>query len=280
MATDLSGFTRSELSFEGESRTVFRRGQGPAVVLLHEVPGLHPGVLRFANALCAAGMSVFLPSLFGEPGKKMTAGYVASSMLRACVMREFTVFTSEKISPITSWLACLTRHAHVECGGPGVGVIGMCITGGFALALMVEPSVVAPVLCNPSLPFALSPSKKRDLGVDVETLARAKARSKAENVCLLGLRFSEDIAVPRARFQRLREEFGENFQAIEIDSRRGNAHGIGVLSHSVLGAHHVNRPEHPTADAERRTIAFVRERLIAPSGSEEESAATTGIAAQ
>ncbi|MFZ5895003.1 MAG: dienelactone hydrolase family protein [Myxococcota bacterium] len=269
MASEFYEFTRGELSFEGETRPVFRKGQGPAVILLHEVPGLHPGVFRLADVLCEAGLTVFLPSLFGEPGRPFTAGYVATSMVRACVMREFAVFSRSKTSPVTSWLACLARHAHRECGGEGVGVIGMCITGGFALALMIEPSVIAPVLCNPSLPFALTPSRKRDLGVDAETLERAKARSEAGKICVLGLRFSGDIAVPHERFQRLREEFGENFQAIEIDSRPGNSHGIRVFAHSVLGADHVERPGHPTLDAERRTIAFLCERLIGHSGLEQ-----------
>ncbi|MDO8578122.1 MAG: dienelactone hydrolase family protein [Dehalococcoidales bacterium] len=262
MSNDLSGFKRIELSFMNETRVVFRKGEGPAVIVMHEVPGLYPGVIRFANALCDAGFTVWLPSLLGEPGKDVNPYYIASSMVRACVMREFTVFATSKNSAVTSWLRLLAKHANNECGGAGVGAIGMCLTGGFALAMMVDGVVLAPVVCNPSLPFALSPTRKRDLGIDNETLAQAKARSVADNICVLGLRFTADIAVPKQRFQRLRDEFGDNFIALEINSASGNPHGISRFAHSVLGLNYNAEPDHPTVEAELQTINFLKERLI------------------
>ena len=51
------------------TRPVYRRGAGPAVIVIHEMPGLHPLVLRFASRVAAAGMTVFCPHLFGEAGK-------------------------------------------------------------------------------------------------------------------------------------------------------------------------------------------------------------------
>ncbi|HET9955476.1 MAG TPA: dienelactone hydrolase, partial [Polyangiaceae bacterium] len=210
------------------------------------------------------GLSVWMPSFFGTAGRKLSGPYIAGSMLRACVMREFSVFKKNTNSPVTSWLRALARHVHRECGGRGVGALGMCLTGGFALAMMVEESVIAPVLCNPSLPFALTPARKGDLGVDSATLARARARSIEGGVCLMGLRFTEDIAVPHERFQRLREEFGEHFIAIEINSGSGCAEGLSRLSHSVLGADFVADPQHPTALAESRAVTFIRDRLMAP----------------
>lgn len=262
MPQDLSDFDRLELTFENETRSVFRKGKGPAVIVMHEVPGLHPGVVRLANAFCDAGLTVWMPSLFGKPGKEVNASYIAASLVRCCVMHEFTVLATCKNSPVTSWLRCLARHAHTECGGPGVGAIGMCMTGGFALAMMVEEAVLAPVVCNPSLPFALTPDRKRDLGIDEDTLVRAKTRSATQGICVLGIRFTADIFVPPERFQRLREEFGPNFLAIEIDSSRSNCHGIDRLAHSVLGVHYVDEPDHPTVVAESQTVAFIRDRLM------------------
>ncbi|NEO41552.1 MAG: dienelactone hydrolase [Moorea sp. SIOASIH] len=263
MSQDLSDFEPLELTFDNETRTVFRKGQGPAVILMHEIPGIHPGVIRLANAFCDAGLSVWLPSLLGKPGKEVSVPYIATSLARACVMREFTVLATSKNSPVTSWLRLLARYAHEQCGGPGVGAMGMCLTGGFALAMMIEETVLAPVVCNPSLPFALTPARQSALGLDQDTLQQAKRRSATEDICLLGLRFTNDIFVPSERFQRLREEFGSNFLAIEIDSSVGNCHGINPIAHSVLGVHYVDQPGHPTVVAESKTVAFIRDRLMA-----------------
>lgn len=262
VSQDLSDFEQLELTFENETRTVFRKGQGPAVILMHEVPGIHSGVIRLANSFCDAGLSVWLPSLLGRPGKEVSIPYIAKSLTRACVMREFTVLATSKNSPITSWLRLLARYAHEQCGGPGVGAIGMCLTGGFALAMMIEQAVLVPVVGNPSLPFALTPSRKLDIGIDEDTLEKAKKKCATQDICILGLRFTHDIFVPSERFQRLRDEFGTNFLAIEIDSSPGNFHKISSLAHSVLGVHYVDKPDHPTVVAESQTVAFIRDRLM------------------
>ncbi|XHR82475.1 MAG: dienelactone hydrolase family protein [Gloeotrichia echinulata GP01] len=261
MSQNLSDFEQLELTFNNETRTVFRKGQGPAVILMHEIPGIHPGVIRLANAFCDAGLSVWLPSLLGNPGKEVSIPYIATSLARACVMREFTVLATSKNSPVTSWLRLLARYAHEKSGGPGVGAMGMCLTGGFALAMMLEESVLAPVVCNPSLPFALTPTRQSDIGIDNSTLEQVKKRSVTENICLLGLRFTNDIFVPNERFKRLRDEFGSNFLSLEIDSSFGNSHGINPLAHSVLGVNYVHKPDHPTVVAESKTVAFIRDRL-------------------
>jgi hypothetical protein len=149
--TQLQDFTR--LSFESGpyTREVFRRGQGPAVIIIHEVPGIHPLVLRFAERVAHAGHTVFLPSLLGEPGRAPTTGYAAWQMLQMiCIRREFSTWAAHRSSSIVDWLRALARKAHAECGGPGVGAIGMCFSGGFALAMMTEPAVIAPVLSQPS----------------------------------------------------------------------------------------------------------------------------------
>jgi dienelactone hydrolase len=252
------GLEERSITLHGCTRTVYCTGAGPAVIVMHEAPGLYPAVVDFGRLVAAAGFRVYMPSLIGTPFKPMGVMYSLGTIVRACVSREFTTWATGKTSPITDWLRELARLAHGECGGPGVGAVGMCLTGGFALAMMVDGIVTAPVLSQPSLPFGMTRAQKRDLGIDDATLARIKQL----DTCVLGLRFTKDRMVPAERFERLREELGDRFIAVEIDSSAGNPHGIPRTAHSVLTLHRVDRPGHPTADALDRVLAFFRDRLV------------------
>src|SRR5215468_1312721 len=249
-----------EATYDGVTRTVFRTGTGPAVLVIHEVPGLHPGVVAFGRRVVAAGMTAYFPSLLGEPGRAVTAGYNMRSMARACVASEFATWATKRTSPIVTWLRALAKDAHAACGGPGVGAVGMCLTGGFALAMMVDDTMVAPVLSQPSMPFPISASRRRDVGVSDDDLVKIRARCAA-GTPVMGLRFTGDGAVPGERFARLREELGDRFIAIELDSSPGNPYGIPANAHSVLTHHLVDQPGHPTRVALERVIAFFRDRL-------------------
>lgn len=239
------------------SREVFRRGTGPAVIIMHEIPGLHPLVVDYADRVAAAGMTVFLPSLFGKPGKPVSNGYVIGQMLEnICIRREFNVWANGRSSRIVDWLRALARKAHAECGGPGVGALGMCFTGGFALAMMTEPSVVAPVLSQPSLPLGRKGARMIDCSA--AEIRCAKQRFETEDLSLLGLAFHGDPFVPAERFERLREDFGDRFEAVQLDQQDARP-GTGVAGHSVLTIHLANSG--PTKAAEARTISFFRQRL-------------------
>jgi dienelactone hydrolase len=240
------------------TRTVYRRGSGPAVIIIHEIPGLHPQVIAFADRVAEAGLTVFLPSLFGTPGKPVTPKYAMRSMLTAlCIHREFHVWRAGSSSPIVEWLRALARKAHADCGGKGVGAVGMCFTGGYALAMMTEPAVVAPVLSQPSMPIAVG-SKTRAAGFDATAaeVACAKARMAAEDLSMIGLRFKSDALVPDARFDNYRKTFGDRFEAIELEDE--DAAPAHIPPHSVLTLH--LRPDGPTKAAEARVIQFFRER--------------------
>jgi dienelactone hydrolase len=176
------------------------------------------------------------------------------------VSREFTALALNRTSPVIGWLRRLAAEAHAECGGPGVGAVGMCFTGGFALGMMVDDTMLAPVLSQPSLPFPLTPSRRRAVGISDADLTRVKERA-ANGACLMGLRFTADVAVPEARFDTLRRELGDAFIAVEIDSSKGNRHGIPRSAHSVLTEHFVDEPGHPTREALDRVLAFFTERL-------------------
>lgn len=260
--TGLDGYTETTFTFEGKTRTVFRRGDGPAVLVISEIPGITPSVADFGRRVAEAGFTAVLPSLFGTPGKDVSNGYVAQSMAWACVSKEFATWARNKTSPATHWARALARHEHQQCGGPGVGVVGMCLTGNFALAMMVDPVVAAPVLSQPSLPFALNKGLKRDLNLSPADLAAVKARcADEEDLCVLGLRFTGDALSPPDRFARLREELGDSFVGVEIDSSKGNAHGIGSKAHSVLTLDLVDEPGHPTQDALNQVLELFRSRL-------------------
>jgi dienelactone hydrolase len=252
-------FDASTFTFQGHTHEVFRAGSGPGVVVIHELPGIHRGVIEFSRRLIDAGYSVYLPSLFGTPGEPATIGATARSVLRVCVSREFTIL-ADRTSPVAGWLRALAAQAHVECGGPGVGAVGMCFTGGFALAMAVEPSVLAPVLSQPALPAPLTRRGRAALGLDPGDLAVLGHRAQ-NGLCVLGLRFSNDRGCPAERFQTLRRVLGRAFESIEIDSSPGNAYGIPARAHAVLTVDLVDESGHPTRAALDRVLSFLNERL-------------------
>jgi dienelactone hydrolase len=204
-----------------------------------------------------------MPVLFGEPGRPMTLGYSLTEIGRACIRHEFQVLAARRASPITDWLRAFCRELHAEVGGPGVGAIGMCFTGNFALTLYVDPSVMAPVLSQPSLPFAITPALRRGMHISDEDLATVQHRVRDEGGKVLGLRFTNDFMCPEPRFRALKDALGDGFEAIEIDSSRGNPHGIGPMAHSVLSFDFVDQDGHPTKEAYLRVVEFFRERLSA-----------------
>lgn len=254
----LSDYEKSDFTDGPWTRPIYRRGSGPAVIIIHEIPGLHPQVIDFADRVAASGMTVFLPSLFGQPGRPVTTGYALGVMFNAiCIRREFNVWSAGKSSPVVDWLRALARKAHAECGGKGVGAVGMCFTGGFALAMMTEPSVVAPVLSQPSMPMAAG-SAARAAGIDasLREIACAKQRFADEGLSMIGLRFKSDALVPDARFETYKREFGDKFEAIELEDE--DARPSARPPHSVLTIH--LKDDGPSKAAEHRVIAFFRER--------------------
>jgi dienelactone hydrolase len=255
------GFEAHQVALLGTTRTVYRRGEGPPVLVMHEIPGITPPVARFARRVADAGFSVAMPCLFGTPMRPMTIPYMAGVQARLCISHEFALLAERKPSAITEWLRALCRTLHEEHGGASVGAIGMCVTGNFALALMVDPWLMAPVLSQPSLPLALTRSAARALHVSDEQLLTIKRRARDEDVHVLAMRFTHDRLCPGARFQRLRDELGERFEAIEIDSGPGNPHRIGRMAHSVVTQDLVDREGHPTRAALDRVLAFFHERL-------------------
>lgn len=256
----LAGFDKESFEADGKARDIYRIGSGPAVIVISEIPGITPLVAQFGRRVAAAGCTAVLPVLFGEPGREPSMGYAMRSIGPACISREFSCFALKKTSPVTAWLRQLAAHEHERCGGPGVGAVGMCFTGGFALAMMVDDIMLAPVLSQPSLPFPLSKKYKADIGISEADLTRVRERA-ATGTCLLGLRFTKDPFCFEERFDTLRRELGDKFIAVEIDSAPGNPFGHPKQAHSVLTEHLVDKPGTPTRAALDQTLTFLRENL-------------------
>lgn len=231
-------------SLEGEPLTfpTYRKGTGPGVIVIHEIPGLTPQVIAFAEEVVAAGFTVVLPHLFGTPGKGLNPLTFASSFRQVCVSREFSKLATGTTSPVAGWLRSLARDLHEELGGPGVGALGMCFTGGFALAMMVEEDTVAPVLCQPSAPFAVTPRRARDLGVSPDDLAMVKERA-AGGCQVLGLQYRND-PLTGSRFDTLTEELGDAFIRVDFPG----------MKHSTVTLHRQQ-------EGVDRVLAFFDEKL-------------------
>ena len=259
----LEDFTNTTFTHGGTTHDVFRAGRGPGVVVIHELPGITPNVAAFGRKLVDAGFTVAMPSLVGTPGKPISAAYTAESVTKVCISREFTTWALNRTSPVIDWLRGLARDLHETTGRHGVGAIGMCFSGGFALAMAVDDIMVAPVCSQPSLPFAVGRARSRDLGLSPGDLELVRERAAAGQ-CVLGMRFTHDRAVPGVRFQRLRDELGDRFLAIEIDSSPGNPHGNPKTAHSVVTEQFVDEPGHPTSEALTRVLDFFKERLSSP----------------
>ncbi len=238
----LDTWTRASHTADGTTHPTYRKGSGPGVVIIHEIPGMTSEVIAFAEEVVAAGHTVVMPHLFGEADGPASIGAVAKVFPRLCVNKEFTKLALHETTPIADWLRSLARELHAELGGPGVGALGMCFTGGFALAMMVDDSVAAPVLCQPSSPLPIGRRRAADLNLSPGDLEIVKRRAAA-GCSVLGLRYRKDPATG-TRFDTLRHELGDNFVAVEFEGR----------GHAVV-------TEHRQQEAVDRILAFFGERL-------------------
>jgi dienelactone hydrolase len=145
-------------------------------------------------------------------------------MFKVCISKEFTNMALNETSPIIAWLRALARSLHQEVGGKGVGAVGMCFSGGFALGMMVDDIMIAPVLSQPSLPFAVGKTRGADLNLSPDDAAVIAERA-AGGCQVLGLRFDQDKLVGD-RFASLRSLLGDSFIAVEIPSQSAKDHSV------------------------------------------------------
>lgn len=259
----LDDFSRRAVDVGGVSRTVYLAGSGPAVVVMPEMPGISPDVARFARWIRDAGLTVYVPSLFGVDGRYPLAGEGEAVVRRACVSAEFRAFAGGGTSPVVTWLRGLARTALAECGGPGVGAVGLCFTGNFALAMALEPAVIAPVVNHPSLPL----DDPGGLELDDADAAAIAARVRRDAMTVLSYRFEGDRWCTGQRFAAYRALLGDAFDGRVLPDTAANPdpppffREVVGCPHSVVTAHLVDRDGHPTVRARDQIIAFLTGRL-------------------
>ncbi|MFK3728914.1 dienelactone hydrolase family protein [Streptomyces sp. NPDC088090] len=259
----LDDFECRDVEVEGVGKRVYVSGEGPAVVLMPEMPGISPDVARFARWVRDAGLSVYVPSLFGVDGAYPRAEAAGTVMRRACVSAEFRAFAGGGTSPVVGWLRGLARVAHAERGGAGVGAVGLCFTGNFALSMTLEPSVVAPVVNHPSLPL----DDPAGLELGEEDAAAVAERVRREGLRVLAYRFEGDRWCTGRRFAAYRALLGDAFDGRVLPAEAANAdpppffREVVGCAHSVVTAHLVDAAGHPTLRARDEIIAFLTERL-------------------
>ncbi|WP_046731769.1 dienelactone hydrolase family protein [Streptomyces humi] len=259
----LDDFSHRVIDIDSVGKTVHVTGSGPAVVLLPEMPGISPDVARLARWLRDAGFRVYLPSLFGVDGAYPTADAGQAVVRRACVSAEFRAFAGGGTSPVVAWLRGLARVAHAECGGPGVGAVGLCFTGNFALTMTLEPAVIAPVVNHPSLPL----DDPAGLEIAADDAARVAERVRRDGLTVLAYRFENDRWCTGRRFAAYRALLGDAFDGRVLADDAANTNpppffrDVVGCAHSVTTAHLVDERGHPTTRARDEIIAFLAERL-------------------
>ncbi|MFB7716127.1 dienelactone hydrolase family protein [Nocardia sp. NPDC056100] len=259
----LADFTIREITLENVSKRVYLAGTGPAVIVMTEMPGISPHVARFARWVRDAGFTVYMPSLFGRDGVVASADEGMRVFRKACVSAEFRAFAAGESSPVTVWLRALARLAHAESGGPGVGAIGMCFTGNFALTMMLEPSVLAPVLSQPTLPL----NDPAGLEIAPDELVAVRDRLERDDLTVLAYRFAGDKFCRAQRFAAYQDALGDRFVGRVLPDEAANTDTAPFFSvhvdspHSVVTAHLIDEAGQPTIAARDEILAFFRQRL-------------------
>jgi dienelactone hydrolase len=259
----LDDFERREITLDETTKTVHVAGTGPAVIVMTEMPGISPHVARFARWVWDAGFTVYMPSLFGRDGAVPTAEEGAAVFQRACVSAEFRAFAGAGSSPVTLWLRALATQAHAECGGPGVGAIGMCFTGNFALTMMLEGAVLAPVLSQPSLPL----DDPAGTGLAEDELRAVRRRLERDDLTVMAYRFEGDSFCRAERFAAFSRALGDRFVARVLPDNAANRdtppffQRFVATPHSVVTAHLIDEAGQPTIAARDEILAFFTHRL-------------------
>jgi dienelactone hydrolase len=259
----LDDFVHREYTIDGVTKAVHVAGSGPAVIVMAEMPGISPHVARFGRWVRDAGFTVYMPSLFGRDGAVPTEAEGTEIFQKACVSAEFRALAANQSSPVTAWLRGLSRVAHEECGGPGVGAIGMCFTGNFALTMMLEPAMLAPVLSQPSLPL----NDPAGLEIAPAELAAVRERLEREDLTVMAYRFEDDPFCRAQRFAAYAEALGDRFVARVLPDSAANTdlpeffRKLVPKPHSVVTVHLVDEDGEPTAAARDEILAFFARRL-------------------
>jgi hypothetical protein len=134
----------------------------------------------------------------------------------------------------------------------------MCFTGTFALSLMLEPAVRAPVLSQPSLPVG----RRGGMHIAPAELARVKERLESEDLTVLAYRFEGDAFCRAERFAAYEAALGDRFVGRVLPDSAANPAAPMKNPHSVVTLHLVDREGEPTRQALDEILDFFRTRLV------------------
>jgi dienelactone hydrolase len=226
---------------------VYSRGEGPAVIIIQELPGIGQETLALADKFVVKGYKVFLPHLFGPIGK--TSG-LPNFIRVLCMKKEFAIFEKNKASPIVDWLKSLCQYIRKEENVEGVGVIGMCLTGNFAISLMADDSVLAGVASQPALPLRGG----NLLHMSEQEISETKIRLQ-EVGPMKAYRFEVDGMSPPEKFEAIDKTFNSGSSpCVELNTLPGKGH-------SVLTLHFVDEEGHPTRKALDEIMDYFHSKL-------------------
>jgi dienelactone hydrolase len=150
---------------------------------------------------------------------------VAAGYLQACWSGEFSCSRLRTTSEAVKKVSRLCDEAREHSGYP-VGVIGMCLTGAFPLALLgSNRNVRAAVLCQPALPFSAlrgRPTKAQAMDLGVSQSDEDAARRSG--IPFLAIRYLDDEISPERRMQVLEERFKGQVATMRLQSQHGRVH--------------------------------------------------------
>lgn len=246
MPTQISAYTKGEFtanSSQGKSivHDVYERGEGKVCVIIQELPGIGLETLRLADTFVERGYKVVLPHLFGPIGKTSVAG----NLFRVfCMRKEFSVFSKNKTSPIVDWMKALCKKVKEDNGVNGVAVIGMCLTGNFAISLMAEDAVLAGFASQPAMPF----QTQNALHMSEDDVTKIKTKLDAVGPMHCG-RFEKDKLCAAQKFDLIKRKFNDGKERIVL-------HELPGKGHSILTLDFVDDAGHPTKQALEEVMQY------------------------
>lgn len=259
----LDGFAQFHFTAGEFGHTVYYGGNrlDPPLLLMPELAGFSPGMLQFAERLRQARFQVYVPWLFGPFGQRTPL----RNAIRLCISREFANLRAGVSAPVTTWLRALAAHISQYNGGGRVGAIGMCLTGAFAIPLVIDPKVVAAVAAQPSVPFGVRRGPwMHQLNVSDSDIAKARDRLTSGGAQILALRNRADGICPREKLERFQHEFPVGLEVREYgdtDSRNS----LGERPHATFTKEYRIAPDaaddHPSRRAFADLISFFERYL-------------------
>lgn len=279
-ASPLPGYSRFEFTAGTIEHSVYFAGSplDPPLLLMSELSGIAPGLLLFAERLRQAGYCVYMPWLFGPLGRRAPL----RNALRLCISREFGNLRAGVSAPITQWLRALASDIGRRHADGNVGVIGMCLTGAFAIPLILDRRVSAAVAAQPSVPLSLlfaafgryGGAAAQALNVGDQDIRAARVRLQTGEAQLLAVRCRADRICPPEKIERLQREFPVGLTVRQYGAPQWR-NALGARPHALFTKEYRVAPEgerqHPSREAFADLLGFLHRHLRDNSAGQEQA---------